>query len=72
MVLDALILLKERDPLLSFVVLAKGVLCSDGFNMNGNKNGPSFVSTPLIALKAIIYGSPLPGVPGTWKLVVGY
>ena len=49
MVLDALILLKEQDPSLSFRRSCReGVCGSDGINMNG-KNGLSCI-TPLSAL----------------------
>lgn len=49
MVLDALILLKEQDPSLSFRRSCReGVCGSDGINMNG-KNGLACI-TPLSAL----------------------
>ena len=51
MVLDALILLKEQDPTLSFRRSCReGVCGSDGLNMNG-KNGLACI-TPLSAVKA--------------------
>ena len=63
MVLDALILLKEQDPSLSFRRSCReGVCGSDGMNMNG-KNGLACI-TPLSALgsgKVVI--RPLPGLP---------
>ncbi|EBV1760223.1 succinate dehydrogenase iron-sulfur subunit, partial [Salmonella enterica subsp. enterica serovar Newport] len=65
MVLDALILLKEQDPSLSFRRSCReGVCGSDGINMNG-KNGLACI-TPLSALmkggkKVVI--RPLPGLP---------
>lgn len=49
MVLDALILLKEQDPTISFRRSCReGVCGSDGLNMNG-KNGLACI-TPLSAL----------------------
>ncbi|WKE67070.1 succinate dehydrogenase iron-sulfur subunit [Gallaecimonas kandeliae] len=69
MVLDALILLKEQDPTLSFRRSCReGVCGSDGVNMNG-KNGLACI-TPLSALgnKAVI--RPLPGLPVVRDLVV--
>lgn len=72
MVLDALILLKEQDPSLSFRRSCReGVCGSDGINMNG-KNGLACI-TPLSALmkggkKVVI--RPLPGLPVVWDLVV--
>jgi succinate dehydrogenase / fumarate reductase iron-sulfur subunit len=70
MVLDALILLKEQDPTLSFRRSCReGVCGSDGVNMNG-KNGLACI-TPLSALKGnkfII--RPLPGLPVVRDLVI--
>ncbi|MBW5407426.1 succinate dehydrogenase iron-sulfur subunit [Morganella morganii] len=72
MVLDALILLKEQDPGLSFRRSCReGVCGSDGINMNG-KNGLACI-TPLSALmkggkKVVI--RPLPGLPVVRDLVV--
>ena len=70
MVLDALILLKEQDPTLSFRRSCReGVCGSDGMNMNG-KNGLACI-TPLSALgsgKVVI--RPLPGLPVVRDLVV--
>ena len=72
MVLDALILLKEQDPSLSFRRSCReGVCGSDGINMNG-KNGLACI-TPLSALmkggkKVVI--RPLPGLPVVRDLVV--
>ena len=64
MLLDALILLKEQDPTISFRRSCReGVCGSDGLNMNG-KNGLACI-TPLSALsgqdKIVI--RPLPGLP---------
>lgn len=73
MVLDALILLKEQDPTLSFRRSCReGVCGSDGLNMNG-KNGLACV-TPLSSLqtgksKKIII-RPLPGLPVVRDLIV--
>jgi len=72
MLLDALILLKEKDPTLAFRRSCReGVCGSDGLNMNG-KNGLACV-TPLSALtrgnKKIVI-RPLPGLPVIRDLVV--
>lgn len=72
MLLDALILLKETDPTLSFRRSCReGVCGSDGLNMNG-KNGLACI-TPLSALqrggKKIVI-RPLPGLPVVRDLVV--
>ena len=66
MVLDALLLLKEQDPSLSFRRSCReGVCGSDGLNMNG-KNGLACI-TPISALqkngKGKIILRPLPGLP---------
>jgi len=70
MVLDALILLKEQDPSLSFRRSCReGVCGSDGVNMNG-KNGLACI-TPLSALKGNKFViRPLPGLPVVRDLVV--
>jgi len=70
MVLDALILLKEQDPTLSFRRSCReGVCGSDGLNMNG-KNGLACI-TPLSAVKAKkIVLRPLPGLPVIRDLVI--
>lgn len=70
MVLDALILLKEQDPTLSFRRSCReGVCGSDGVNMNG-KNGLACI-TPLSALKGNKFVvRPLPGLPVVRDLVV--
>ncbi|MFD2167128.1 succinate dehydrogenase iron-sulfur subunit [Thalassotalea euphylliae] len=70
MVLDALILLKEQDPTLSFRRSCReGVCGSDGLNMNG-KNGLACI-TPLSALKATkIVLRPLPGLPVIRDLII--
>lgn len=72
MVLDALILLKEQDPTLSFRRSCReGVCGSDGVNMNG-KNGLACI-TPVSVLqkngKKIVI-RPLPGLPVVRDLVV--
>jgi len=70
MVLDALILLKEQDPTLSFRRSCReGVCGSDGLNMNG-KNGLACI-TPLSAVKANkIVLRPLPGLPVIRDLII--
>ncbi|EIC84471.1 succinate dehydrogenase iron-sulfur subunit [Serratia sp. M24T3] len=72
MLLDALILLKEQDPTLSFRRSCReGVCGSDGVNMNG-KNGLACI-TPVSALrngKKKIVIRPLPGLPVVRDLVV--
>jgi succinate dehydrogenase / fumarate reductase iron-sulfur subunit len=61
MVLDALILLKERDTTISFRRSCReGVCGSDGMNING-KNGLACI-TPLSEIKkTVIVLRPLPG-----------
>ncbi len=70
MVLDALILLKETDPTLSFRRSCReGVCGSDGLNMNG-KNGLACI-TPLSEVKADkIVLRPLPGLPVVRDLII--
>lgn len=70
MVLDALIMLKEEDPTLSFRRSCReGVCGSDGLNMNG-KNGLACI-TPLSELKAdTIVLRPLPGLPVVRDLII--
>jgi len=70
MVLDALILLKEKDSSLSFRRSCReGVCGSDGLNMNG-KNGLACI-TPISELKAkIIVLRPLPGLPVVRDLII--
>ena len=70
MVLDALILLKEKDSSLSFRRSCReGVCGSDGLNMNG-KNGLACI-TPLSELKANkIILRPLPGLPVVRDLII--
>ncbi|MDN3652270.1 succinate dehydrogenase iron-sulfur subunit [Thalassotalea ponticola] len=70
MVLDALILLKEQDPTLSFRRSCReGVCGSDGLNMNG-KNGLACI-TPLSELKGgKIVLRPLPGLPVVRDLII--
>ena len=70
MVLDALLLLKEQDPTLSFRRSCReGVCGSDGINMNG-KNGLACI-TPLSDLgNGTIVVRPLPGLPVVRDLVI--
>ncbi|MDP2559929.1 succinate dehydrogenase iron-sulfur subunit [Psychrobium sp. 1_MG-2023] len=70
MVLDALILLKEQDPTLSFRRSCReGVCGSDGVNMNG-KNGLACI-TPLSHLQGEkIVLRPLPGLPVIRDLII--
>ncbi|XPF95396.1 succinate dehydrogenase iron-sulfur subunit [Colwellia sp. RE-S-Sl-9] len=70
MVLDALILLKEQDPSLSFRRSCReGVCGSDGLNMNG-KNGLACI-TPLSDIPANkIVLRPLPGLPVVRDLII--
>ncbi len=72
MLLDALILLKEQDPSLSFRRSCReGVCGSDGLNMNG-KNGLACI-TPVSALRngdKKITIRPLPGLPVVRDLIV--
>ncbi len=70
MVLDALLLLKEQDPSLSFRRSCReGVCGSDGINMNG-VNGLACI-TPLSHIKKPkIVIRPLPGLPVVRDLVV--
>ena len=70
MVLDALILLKEKESSLSFRRSCReGVCGSDGMNMNG-KNGLAYI-TPLSELKAgTIVLRPLPGLPVVRDLII--
>ena len=70
MVLDALIMLKEKDATLSFRRSCReGVCGSDGLNMNG-KNGLACI-TPLSNLKAdVIVLRPLPGLPVVRDLII--
>ncbi|WP_440874055.1 succinate dehydrogenase iron-sulfur subunit [Thalassotalea sp. PLHSN55] len=70
MVLDALMLLKEQDPTLSFRRSCReGVCGSDGLNMNG-KNGLACI-TPLSEVKADkIVLRPLPGLPVVRDLII--
>ncbi|TWX67604.1 succinate dehydrogenase iron-sulfur subunit [Colwellia sp. C1TZA3] len=70
MVLDALTLLKQKDPTLSFRRSCReGVCGSDGMNING-KNGLGCI-TPLsaVAAKKIVL-RPLPGLPVIRDLVI--
>jgi succinate dehydrogenase / fumarate reductase, iron-sulfur subunit len=69
MLLDALILLKEKDETLSFRRSCReGVCGSDGMNING-KNGLACI-TPLSSLGKSITLRPLPGLPVIRDLIV--
>ncbi len=69
MLLDALVMLKEKDPTLAFRRSCReGVCGSDGLNING-KNGLACI-TPLSSLGKKIVVRPLPGLPVVRDLVV--
>jgi len=70
MVLDALILLKEKDTTISFRRSCReGVCGSDGLNING-KNGLGCI-TPLSEVrKNVIVVRPLPGLPVIRDLII--
>ncbi len=69
MLLDALLLLKEKDPTLVFRRSCReGVCGSDGMNING-KNGLACI-TPVSALGKHVKVRPLPGLPVVRDLVV--
>ena len=69
MLLDALLLLKQRDDSLGFRRSCReGVCGSDGMNING-RNGLACI-TPLKDLKQPIELRPLPGVPVVRDLIV--
>jgi succinate dehydrogenase / fumarate reductase iron-sulfur subunit len=69
MLLDALLLIKERDDSLSLRKSCReGVCGSDAMNING-RNGLACI-TPLSALKQPIELRPLPGLPVIRDLVV--
>ncbi len=69
MLLDALILLKEKDPTLAFRRSCReGVCGSDGLNING-KNGLACI-TPISELGNKVVVRPLPGLPVVRDLVV--
>jgi len=69
MLLDALLLLKEQDPTLSFRRSCReGVCGSDGMNVNG-RNVLACI-TPLRTLREPIEVRPLPGQPVVRDLVV--
>ena len=70
MVLDALILLKEQDPTLSFRRSCReGVCGSDGLNMNG-KNGLACITPLSDVKKSVIVLRPLPGLPVVRDLII--
>lgn len=69
MLLDALVMLKEKDPTLTFRRSCReGVCGSDGLNING-KNGLACI-TPISSLGKKIVVRPLPGLPVVRDLVV--
>lgn len=69
MLLKALLLLKEKDPTLSFRrSCGEGVCGSDAMNING-KNGLACI-TPISSLKGPITIRPLPSMPVIRDLVV--
>ena len=69
MLLEALILLKDKDSSLTFRRSCReGVCGSDGMNING-KNGLACI-TPVSSLKEPIVIRPLPGLPVIRDLVV--
>jgi len=69
MLRDALLLIKEQDPSLSFRhSCGEGVCGSDAINING-KNGLACI-TPLNELKEPILVRPVPGMPVIRDLVV--
>lgn len=69
MLLDALIMIKENEPGLSFRRSCReGVCGSDGMNING-KNGLACI-TPLSSLSSPVVIRPLPGLPVIRDLVV--
>ncbi|KEY91185.1 succinate dehydrogenase iron-sulfur subunit [Candidatus Photodesmus blepharus] len=72
MLLDALILLKEQDPTISFRRSCReGVCGSDGLNING-KNGLACITplSTLLASRDRIVVRPLPGLPVVRDLIV--
>ncbi|MFN4290775.1 MAG: succinate dehydrogenase iron-sulfur subunit [Permianibacter sp.] len=69
MLLEALHLLKEKDPTLTFRRSCReGVCGSDGMNING-KNGLA-CTTPVKSLKQPVVVRPLPGLPVVRDLIV--
>ncbi len=69
MLLEALVLLKEKDPTLTFRRSCReGVCGSDGMNING-KNGLA-CTTSVKSLKQPVVIRPLPGLPVIRDLVV--
>jgi succinate dehydrogenase / fumarate reductase iron-sulfur subunit len=69
MLLDALIMIKETEPGLSFRRSCReGVCGSDGMNING-KNGLACI-TPVSSLSSPVVIRPLPGLPVIRDLVV--
>lgn len=69
MLLDALLLIKEQDPTLSFRRSCReGVCGSDGMNINGS-NGLACI-TPLMSLKEPVEIRPMPRLPVIRDLIV--
>ena len=69
MLLDALMMLKDKDPTLAFRRSCReGVCGSDGLNING-KNGLACI-TPISSLGSKVTVRPLPGLPVVRDLVV--
>ncbi|WP_144395539.1 succinate dehydrogenase iron-sulfur subunit [Pleionea sediminis] len=69
MLLDALVMLKDKDPSLTFRRACREGICgSDGMNING-KNGLACI-TPLSKLGKKVTIRPLPGLPVVRDLVV--
>lgn len=69
MLLDALLLIKEQDPTLSFRRSCReGVCGSDGMNINGT-NGLACI-TPLMSLKEPVEIRPMPRLPVIRDLIV--
>lgn len=69
MLLDALMMLKDKDPTLAFRRSCReGVCGSDGLNING-KNGLACI-TPISSLGSKVVVRPLPGLPVVRDLVV--
>jgi len=69
MLLEALLLIKEKDPTLGFRRSCReGVCGSDGMNVNGTNRLACI--TPLADLKAPIEIRPLPGLPVIRDLII--
>ncbi|MEE4246159.1 MAG: 2Fe-2S iron-sulfur cluster-binding protein, partial [Kangiellaceae bacterium] len=69
MLLEALMILKDKDPSLTFRRACREGICgSDGMNING-KNGLACI-TPVSTLGKKVVVRPLPGLPVVRDLVV--